>query len=91
MEHIIKNNLLIRYIKAQILSWFGHIKRFTSERMIEKLYKRSKISTRPKRKPNISWENYIVMKVNGIVCVEKRKSVLYSYAGEVSKSKYIFV
>jgi tRNA/tmRNA/rRNA uracil-C5-methylase (TrmA/RlmC/RlmD family) len=39
--------VIINYIKAQRLSWFGHLHRMPEERMIEKVYKWKPMLRRP--------------------------------------------
>ena len=33
LNNTIRNNNIVNYIKAQVLSWFGHVQRVTKERM----------------------------------------------------------
>ncbi|PSN55256.1 hypothetical protein C0J52_05834 [Blattella germanica] len=39
LEKIIKNLNIINHIKAQRLSWFGHIQRMQEDRIIKRMYK----------------------------------------------------
>ena len=44
-------------MKAQILSWFGHLQRMPEERMIKKVYKWKPMLTRQLGRPKNRWEN----------------------------------
>jgi len=50
---------IINYIKAQRLSWFGHLHRMLEERMVEKVYKSKPMLTRPLGRPKNRWEDNI--------------------------------
>jgi heme oxygenase len=52
-------NDITNYIKAQRLSWFGHLHRMLEERMVKKLYKWKPMLTRPLGRPKNRWENDI--------------------------------
>ena len=47
-------------IKAQRLSWFGHLHRMPEERMVKKVYKWKPILTRPLGRPKNRWEDDII-------------------------------
>jgi hypothetical protein len=53
-DHLIKHNNLIDQVKAQRLSWFGHVQRMSDNRMVKKIYKQKPISTRLQRRPKSS-------------------------------------
>jgi heme oxygenase len=52
-------NDITNYIKAQRLSWFGHLHRMLEERVVKKIYKWKPMLTRPLGRPKNRWENYI--------------------------------
>jgi hypothetical protein len=37
LNNLIRNKNIINYIKAQRLSWFGHVHRMTNDKMVNKL------------------------------------------------------
>ena len=39
LDELIKDKNIINYIKAQTLSWFGHLQRMSEERMVKRVYK----------------------------------------------------
>jgi hypothetical protein len=39
LDELIRHKNIINHIKAQRLSWFGHLHRMLEERMVNKLYK----------------------------------------------------
>ena len=38
LNNLIRNNNIINYIKAQMLSWFGHVDRTANHRLVKKLH-----------------------------------------------------
>jgi len=44
-------------MKAQRLSWFGHLHRMPEERMVKKLYKWKPMLTRTPGRPKNRWED----------------------------------
>jgi hypothetical protein len=50
----------INYIKAQILSWFGHLHQMPEERMVKRVYKWKLMLTRPLGRPKNRWEDDII-------------------------------
>jgi hypothetical protein len=77
LNKLIKNQTIINFIKAQRLSWLGHIHRMDSDRMVKK-YEWKPTSTRPQGRPKFMWENDISndlkeMKVNNWrICIQDR-------------------
>ena len=56
----IRHKNIINYIKAQRLSWFGHLHRMPEERMVKRVYKWKPILTRPLGRPKNRWEDIII-------------------------------
>jgi len=50
---------MINYIKAQRLSWFGHLHRVPEERMVKRVYNWIPMLTRPLGRPKNRWEDDI--------------------------------
>ena len=70
-------NIIVSYIKAQSLSWFGHVQRMPETRAAKKIFKWNPLTTRPRGKPKHRWEDIIQdlvqMKIiNWITCVQDR-------------------
>jgi hypothetical protein len=59
LDKLIRHKNIINYIKAQRLSWFGHLYRKPEERMVKKLYKWKPMLRRPLGRPKNSWEDNI--------------------------------
>jgi hypothetical protein len=59
LNKLIKNQAIINFIKAQRLSWLGHIQRMDSDRMVKKVYEWKPTSTRPQGRRKPSWANDI--------------------------------
>jgi hypothetical protein len=59
LDKLIKHENIINYIKAQSLSWFGHLHRMSEERMFKKAYKWKPMLTRPLGRPKNRWEDDI--------------------------------
>jgi len=59
LNNLIRNKNVINYIKAQRLSWFGHVHQVTYGRMVKKLYEWKPIPTRLAGRQKIRWENDI--------------------------------
>ena len=77
LSNLIRNKNIIKYIKAQRLSWFGHVHWMTNDRMFKKLYACQSISTRQAGRPKIIWENDIredfkIMKKKETKCIHDR-------------------
>jgi hypothetical protein len=47
-------------MKAQRLSWFGHLLRMPGERMVKRVYKWKPILTRPLGRPKNRWKDDII-------------------------------
>jgi hypothetical protein len=78
MDKLIKHENVVNYIKAQKLSWFGHIQRMPKVRATKKIFKWNSLNTRPTERPKYRWEDNIIqdlgqMKVkNWLTCVQDR-------------------
>jgi hypothetical protein len=51
MDELIKHRNTINYVKAQRLSWFGHINRMPENNIVKKIYKWKPFTGRPVGKP----------------------------------------
>ena len=60
LDELIRHKNIINHIKAQRLSWFGHLHRMPEERMVKKVYKWKPILTRPLGRPKNRWEDDII-------------------------------
>jgi hypothetical protein len=47
LDKLIRHKNIINYIKAQRLSWFGHLHRMQEERIVKKVYKWKPMLGRP--------------------------------------------
>ena len=78
LDKLIKHENTVNYIKAQRLSWFGHIQRMPEARATKKIFKWNPLTTRPRGRPRYRWEDNIVqdlgqMKIkNWLTCVQVR-------------------
>ena len=78
LDKLIKNENKVNYIKAQRLSWFGHVQRMSETRAAKKIFKWNPLPTRPRGRSKCRWEDSIIqdlgkMKIkNWITCVQDR-------------------
>ena len=77
MDKLIKHENIVKYIKAQRLSWFGHIQRMPEARATKKIFKWNPLTTRPRGRPKYRWEDIIQdlgqMKIkNWLTCFQNR-------------------
>ena len=47
LDKLVKHENIVNYIKAQRLSWFGHIQRMPEARATKKIFKLNPLTTRP--------------------------------------------
>ena len=55
LEELIKRRNIINFIRAQRLSWLGHIERMQDTRMVKAVYSWKPISRRPIGRPKTRW------------------------------------
>jgi hypothetical protein len=90
LNKLIKNQTIINFIKAQRLSWLGHIHRMDSDRTVKKVYEWKLVLTRPEGRPKLRWENDIrndlkEMKLNNWrICIRDRNK--WKRIGEKAKT-----
>ena len=74
MDKPIKHENTVNYIKAQRLSWFGHIQRMPEARATKKIFKWNPLTTRPRGRPKYRWEDNIIQDLGQmkITCVRDR-------------------
>jgi hypothetical protein len=59
LDELIKHRNIINYVKAQRLSWFGHINRMPETNIVKKIYKWKPFTGRPVRRPKYRWEDCV--------------------------------
>ena len=78
LDKLIKHHNIINYIKAQRLSWFGHVQRMPASSNVKKIYKWTPLTTRSKGRPKQRWEDNITQDIrqmnikNWTACVQDR-------------------
>jgi hypothetical protein len=56
LDELIKHRNIINYVKAQSLSWFGHIIRKPETSTVKKIHKWKPFTGRPAGSPKSRWE-----------------------------------
>ena len=59
LDKLIKHKNIINYIKAQRLSWFGHVQRFPDTRTVKKIFNWKPLTKRSQGRPKYRWEDNI--------------------------------
>ena len=73
LDKLIKHKNIFIYIKAQRLSWFGHVQRMTDTKTVKKMFKWKPLTRRSQGRPMYRWEDICQMKMkNWIACVQDR-------------------
>jgi hypothetical protein len=78
LDKLIKPKNIIIYIKAQRLSWFGHVQGMPDTRTVRKTFNWKPLTKRSQERPKYRWEDNIKqdicqMKIkNWIACVQDR-------------------
>jgi hypothetical protein len=81
LDKLIRHRNIINYIKAQRLSWFGHLHQILEERMVKKVYKWKPMLRRPLGRPKNRWEDDLgftqkKLKIkNWTNCIQDRKNL----------------
>ena len=57
LDELIKHWNVINYVKAERLSWFGHINRMSEISIVKKIYKWKPFTSRPVGRPKSRWED----------------------------------
>ena len=57
LGELIKHRNTINYVKAQRLSWFGHINRMSETSIVKKTHKWKPFTGRPVGRPKSRWED----------------------------------
>ena len=57
MDELIKLQSIVNYVKAQRLSWFGHINRMPETSILKRINKRNPFIGRPAVRPKSGWED----------------------------------
>ena len=79
LDKLIKHKNIVNYIKAQRLSWFGHVQRMSDTRTVKKIFNWKPLTKRSPGRPKYRWEDNIKqdicqMKINNwTACVHDRE------------------
>jgi hypothetical protein len=79
LDKVIKHKNIINYIKAQRLSWFGHVQRMSDTRTLKMIFNWKPLTKRSQGRPRYGWEDNIKqdicqMKIkNWIACIQDRE------------------
>jgi len=89
MDELIKHRNIINYVKAQRLSWFGHIKRMPETSIVKKIHKRKPFTERPVGRPKSRWEDDVRNDLNKMKLIKWTEQVQDSlkWKGVVEKAR----
>ena len=59
LDKLMKHKNIVNYIKAQRLSWFGHVQRMPDTRTVKKIFKWKSLTKRSQGRPKYRWEDSI--------------------------------
>ena len=59
LDKLIKPKTIVNCIKAQRLSWFGHVQRMPDSRTVKKTFKWKPLTKRSQGRPKYRWEDNI--------------------------------
>ena len=57
LDKLIKHKNIVNYIKAQRLSWFGHVQRMPDTRTVNKIFKWNPLTKRSQGRPKYRWND----------------------------------
>jgi capsule polysaccharide modification protein KpsS len=78
LDQLIRHKNIINYIKAERLSWFGHVQRIADTRRVKKIFNWNSLTKRSQGRLKHSWEDDIKQDIcqlknqNWIDCVQDR-------------------
>ena len=90
LDKLIKHKNIINHIKAQRLSWFGHVQRLPDTRTVKKIFNWKPVTKRSQGRPKYRWEDNITQDIcqikikNWIVCVQDQGK--WKEVGEKAKT-----
>ena len=79
LDKLIKHKNIVNYIKAQRLSWIGHVQRMSDTRTVKKIFNWKPLTKRSKGRPKYRWEDNIKQDIsqmsikNWTACVQDRE------------------
>ena len=59
LDKLIKHKNIDNHIKAQRLSWFGHVQRMPDTRTVKKIFKCNPLTKRSQGRPKYRWEDNV--------------------------------
>ena len=59
LDKLIEHKNIVNYIKAQRLSWFGHVQRMPETRTVKKIFKWNTLTKRSQGRPKYRWEDNV--------------------------------
>jgi capsule polysaccharide modification protein KpsS len=63
LNKLIQQKNIINHIKAQRLSWFGHVQKMPDTRTVEKIFNWKPLTKRLQGKPKYRWEDNITQDI----------------------------
>jgi len=57
LDELIKHRNITNYVKAQLLSWFGHTNRMPETSIVRRIHKWKPFTGRPAGRPKSRWED----------------------------------
>ena len=79
LDKLIKHKNIVNHIKAQRLSWFGHVQRMSDTRTVKKIFNWKPLTKRSQGRPKYRWEDntkqdICQMKIgNWTACIQDRE------------------
>ena len=84
LDKLIKHKNIVNHIKAQRLSWFGHVQRMPDTRTVKKIFKWNPLIKRSQGRPKYRWED----SVKQDICQMRVRNWI-TYVQDRGKWKYV--
>lgn len=76
LNRIVKNRNIIAFIKAQRLSWLGHVHRMSEDRSVKKIYSWKPLAVRKAGRPKTRWMDDVIQDLHEMKIVNWRDRAL---------------
>jgi hypothetical protein len=83
LDEIIKHRNIINYVKAQRLSWFGHINRMPETSIVRKIYKWKPFTSRPVGRHMSRWEDDVRNYLKNMKLIKWREKYKIALNGRI--------
>jgi hypothetical protein len=91
INHILKGQNILWFIKKQKLNWLGHVESMTEDNILQKIKRWKLMAKRPTGRHKMLWKDYVLEDVRSMVVSNWKKVAQNRDSWKIERAKTLYI